>query len=181
MIAYHIDRCNSLKEFSRLELKNDYSLESTFSKFNNSLSNHGIKYLTKNFFGSPSCGSYMWEIALEYIRALNFPNLPSRFQSIFACKTLQDTYYWKDLFQKQGFANLKIFEIDVSENNFFEGDSNWFNLKGLSQVIQTNKFENASLSSYLFFSHKYWSGEITSDPKMELSIKLPCKIGKLIS
>lgn len=165
MIAYRIDRHNELKEFSTIELKTDYSLHNTFSKFNNSFSRHGIEYLAQNFIDSPYYGSFLWEFALEYVRVLNFPDLPSRFQSTFACKTLEDSLYWETLFQQQGFKNLKTFEISFDENNYFEGDANWFNSNGLYSSIKTSKFENASWASFLFFFKQVlvWRSYIKSE------------------
>lgn len=180
MIAYHLDRSNYLKENSTLNLINNYQLENTFIKFENAFSRHGIKYLSQNFLNTDDYGSYLWEFALEYIRLLNYPSLPSRFQSIFACRNLEEINYWKTLFEEQGFSNVKTFKISSNDEDCFVGDANWFNSKGLYENIQTSNFENVSWATYLYYSNKYWSGEFTHNPHVEVLVKLPCTINELI-
>lgn len=113
-------------------------------------------------------------------KIIKFSNLPSRFQSIFACRNLTEITYWKNLFYLQGFDNIKTFEIYSKDENCFIGDANWFNFKGLHESIKTPKFDNASWASYLYYSNQYWSGKFTSNPIIEVIVKLPCTINKLI-
>ena len=47
-IVYHIDRNLNLKNGQKIFLNENYTLEETFKKFNNSFSRHGALYLGNN-------------------------------------------------------------------------------------------------------------------------------------
>lgn len=180
MIAYHIDRRCSLQKGQTLLLDTNCQLGNAFNIYNNSLSHHGKYYLSTNL--PPSLepgflqinGSFVWEFALEYIRCLNFPKLPSRFQCIFGCQALEDTEMWKNYFLSTGYTKMNIVKIET--DNVFLGDANWFSQKGLYSHFKTDKFGNISFSAYCYYANKYWSGEMTDNPKKELLITLPCNV-----
>lgn len=128
------------------------------------------------FYGIQDIGSYIWEFALEYIRVLNYPSLPSRFQSIFAVQTLEEAEQWKNFFLNTNPNLGKINIVRLEYDNYFIGDTNWFNYKVLYDFYPTDKFGNASYAAFCYYANKYWSGEITPSPKKELLVRLPCKV-----
>lgn len=180
MIAYHIDRRCVLQKGQTLSLDNNCNLENTFNVFKNSLSNFGKQYLCANLPLIVDSGflqidgSFIWEFALEYIRCLNFPDLPSRFQCVFGCQTLEDIEMWKNHFFSTGYTKMNIVKIETKDA--FLRDANWFNQKGLYSHFKTDKFGNISFSAYCYYANKYWSGEMTDNPKKELLITLPCNV-----
>ena len=120
----------------------------------------------------------MWEIALEYIRSLNFPNLPSRFQCMFGCETIEDIKIWEKFFSSTGSSKFNI--VKIKTPHVFLGDANWFNQKGLQYFCQTSEFGNISFASYCYFANKYWSGLMTDNPQKEVLITLPCQVIEIL-
>ena len=169
MIVYHIDRSCLLKKVLILSTVNDYNLDNIFDIYNASLSAHGIQYLTKNF--NNNINSFLWEISVEYVRLLKYPNYPSRFKCLFAVENLEQLENWKNFL---GPSAHKIAKIECSNSHKF--DSMWITNPGsFSNYNKTSKFDNVSFASYCYFADKYWSGQPSSKPLWELLVELPCK------
>lgn len=187
MIGYHVDRSARLEKNQILDLYINCKLGNLYdNNFNNSLSSQGLYYLSRNF-SSLEPYSFVWEIALEHIRALHYSHLPSRFQCVFAVESLKEANEWYDLFnknllkrkikEKRPTPNIVKLEID----KYFRGDAGWFNTPSAIQVFEPDQgFENDSFASYCYFAHKYWSGEISPNPAFELLVQLPCKVIEVI-
>jgi len=183
MIAYHVDRSALLKENQMLDLYINCKLGNLYdNNFNNSLSSQGLYYLSRNFL-SLEPYSFVWEIALEHIRALHYSHLSSRFQCAFAVESLKEAKEWYDLFNKnllkrkteenRSTPNIVKLEID----KYFRADAGWLTTSSDIQVFESeNEFENDSFASYCYFAHKYWSGETSPNPSFELLVQLPCKV-----
>lgn len=169
MFVYHIDRTNSISINQILSLKNGFDLKDIFNIYDNSLSIHGIRYLSKNPYND--IHSFLWEIATEYVRILKYPQYPSRFQSLFAVESLEQLYVWKNFFEQ---SNFQIVKLECSK--IYKFDANWITKPGsFKNYLQTNKFDNVSFASYCYFADKYWSGQPSSSPLWELLVPLPCK------
>lgn len=106
MFVYHIDRTNSLSVNQTLSCINGFDLQDIFSIYNNSLSVHGVRYLTQNIFNN--LASSLFEIATEYIRILKYPHYPSRFKCLFATEDLKQATTWKTLFNNPSCQIVKI-------------------------------------------------------------------------
>ena len=109
MKLYHVDRSNELQENQIIQLnkvffKSDTELCNLFdSLFPNGISRHGELYLNDFFTFPPNeypifclkddlekMGIHVSENLLELYRRANFPEIPSRFTSMFALKNIDD-------------------------------------------------------------------------------------------
>lgn len=130
----------------------------------NGISNHGLQYLYNKFnfvqdFNNDYFVSYngVMEGIFELIRLLKFSDCPSRFTSIFACKTFEDALKFK-------FENCNntgdIYK--VSSKKYFKADMNLLKI--------------GSIPSSFLFAEKYWSGEGSKAPFWEYLLEDPVKI-----
>lgn len=172
MIAYHIDRDNSLHQGQTIqlyEIPNNSSLLLEYM-FNNKLSNHGLHYINESLqnVGDNRPAFYALEYELELIRRAYFPQMPSRYQVMFAIDSLDKVYEWNDLFG----CNYSIWKIEFPEENHIIRDSNLLYVPvqeqdGKQIFCQHKSFCNA---------YKYWNGELSDNPRMEVLIKPPVKV-----
>lgn len=180
---YTVDRSGEVNESDKFELITDFSqskyleLPDLFSQednvkcineyFPNGISRHGQIYL----FGYPSFARRtqnnnlipsveMIEAIFELVRRKDFPELPSRMTSMFAWQTINEAKVFADSYPQ---GSYKILEVE--SDNVFIGDMSLLTLGG--QVI----------NSYVL-AKKYWSGERSPSPKLEVLISLPVIIGK---
>ena len=123
MFVYHIDRANSMSINQVLSLENGFDLDDIFNIYNNSLSIHGIRYLSQNIFnGLPS---FLWEIATEYVRILKYPQYPSRFQCLFAVENLEQLDAWKTFFEKSNFQIVKLECSKIYKFDAYVSSDSW--------------------------------------------------------
>ncbi len=113
MRFYHLDRLDELPSQATEQLlthntQNTLGAEDIFKKlYPGGLSKTGERYLnpfdvdTSNFDSiKRTCENYRIyciEYALEAVRQLHFAYLPSRFESLFACKTKKDVDLWANI------------------------------------------------------------------------------------
>ena len=169
MVVYHVDRTCLISKGQTLSNVSNYDLDNIFDVYNNSLSAHGIQYLTKHL--GNNVDSFMWEIAIEYVRLLKYPNYPSRFKCLFAVESLNELKEWQTFFKN---SPCNILKIECSKAYKF--DARWITNPGVfHNYVQTNKFDNISFASYCYFANKYWSGQPSNNPLWELLVELPCK------
>ena len=172
-IAYHIDRLRTLHEGQVIQLNTTHFSDMTeISKhFKNGLSEHGIRYFSDlNAFANIGYfNSTLIEHCIETMRLISFPNVPSRFQSLFAIPTLDELDSWEELY-----GDYPIYEVEYDTNNSIQLDAS--NLKGGINE-ETGEFSPCYLLSY---AKNYLSGKIGENPKMEILIPLPVKIGKRV-
>lgn len=173
MIFYHVDRLGLLQENQTILLSKDFphylnSYKKTILKlYPDGLSNHGLQYGTIpiqpiNQYELHLRENQIIENIFELNRQIYFPNILSRFQSFFCFKSLKEAI---DFFSNEleTYPNIQIFEINTSDKNIFIGDMQWLNG---TTVITAH--EN---------SIKYWSGTLSDNPKIEILVKPPIKIG----
>lgn len=185
MKAYHVDTRNKISDkIKNIELQQipktwkNYDLLQ--SRYTGGLSEWGltimgIQYqceskvinLTNKNSNNPEYhwNSYLIDVLYEYERLASFPDMPSRFQSIFASKTLAEAESWKELLR---IPNSKIYELEFSHENYTQVDSNFLK-------CQINRFD---LSSIQNSAAMYWSGEMKKQKFSlpELIIKLPVQL-----
>lgn len=174
MKAYHIDRDGTLQEGQIITLhkNNEPSfLENTM--FSDGISYHGFHYLNESIqnVGGNQTSFYILEYELELIRKAYFPNLPSRFQSFFAIKSIDEIQKWDGIFSK----NCTIWEIEFDESNCIIRDS-----KLLIPVLKTGNDIAFSPKDSFLYNYQYWNGYITKNPRREMLIKPPIKIIKKV-
>lgn len=103
------------------------------------------------------------ETICEHTRQLNYPDMTSRFQAIFAAETLQTAKQWRQVLNKE--TEHPLYEIEFDASNAVILDSTWFTLGKTSSL-----FEGA------INAEKYWPGVVSDTPALELVIKPPAKI-----
>ncbi|MGF1907564.1 DUF2441 domain-containing protein [Aliivibrio salmonicida] len=168
---YAVDREGKLKESLVISLTkhNDISPPELQSHVNllfpNGFSVHGDKY----FLNNASLGNLTEpaiELMFEYVRQSSFNEIPSRFQSFFACETLVEALQFKQQF---GTSTSKIFEV-YSDRPYFKGNMNLLQ-NGQSVLVSS------------FFAHEYWKGNSGPDqaPFWEVMLSLPITVGKEVA
>lgn len=174
-IAYHIDRNNNIHnnylELNTSEFLDVCQLSKYFNMmYENGLSNHGITYLSdiNAFQNLQEFNNMMIEHFVEFVRVIKFPNIPSRFQCLFAIPSLEDINKWPELS-----GDYSIYEIEYDTDKVAILDANQLN-----GGINTNG--NYSPCTNIVYAEKYLSGELSESPKLEILIPLPVKIGKKI-
>ena len=171
MIVYRIDRYSILKENQIIKLEENVKLQNVFDLYNNSFSNHGINYL--NDYSDAS----IYELCLEFIRINYFPHFPSRLQCVFGTKTLEDAKKWMNILPNQSTSPMKIYKIECEKA--YEFDASWITYPP-SIPNKDYNFNPRSIAKILELCYKYWSQEKTSNPLLELLIKLPAKVIKVL-
>ncbi len=171
MIFYHIDRTCKLTAQSEISfVKKDFS--KPYGSIFDNLSKHGFQY-----FSSDESLNYSkeYEIILEYVRAVKFPHLPSRFTCLFASKDRETALKWAcNNSINNAIFNLVTVEADV----FYAFDYTWFTPQLETQIVIPACCAKNSIGSICELANNYWSGAKTNTPLIEILIPLPCKIIK---
>lgn len=177
MIAYHVDRSNSLYEGQIITLNKFENIDSFILRkmFPEGISYHGTHYLdesVQNKDGNqPSF--YILEYELELIRSAYFPNLISRYQAFFALEKLNDIKEWYGILNE----DCTIWEIEFDENNYIKRDSNLL-IPPLS--FNDNQCTFSPNESFRY-GYAYWQGLNCENPRYELLIKPPIRIIKKVT
>ncbi|UQV22745.1 DUF2441 domain-containing protein [Vibrio sp. J383] len=130
------------------------------------LSRHGVKYLTDctvlfDHVGAPmdvAPFSHMIESVFELVRQKEFPNRPSRMQSIYAWVNIEDAVE---------FSGGQVPTYEVEPDHAFIADQTYLTL-------------GACVAGSYELARKYWEGEQSNNPKLEALIPLPVVVGKAI-
>lgn len=173
MIAYHLDRSNTLKPGDEINLQIFNDIEPSYLndildvRYPLGLSRHGDQYYaTQSRSEYPS--SYLIESFFEYERQLHFPGCISRFQSFFAMKTIDEIPPWISILKPN--PGYSIWEVEFSHDNCSRHDSSWLKLDS----------NNPSALQLAYCAKQYWSGIPSKDPVWEFLIKPPIQILKKI-
>ena len=165
---FAVDRDCSLKEGMVLELCRYTDVSPTELQlhvdrlFPDGLSLHGKRYLLSSD-SRGTIASPMIELLFENVRRAHFPDKPSRFQSFFACFSLEEARQFQAAY---GNADSPIWEI-YTDGHYCKG-----NMRLL------NSDQTILICSYL--AHEYWSG--SEGPAVlsgltEVLLKLPVTVG----
>ena len=182
-IFYTVDRSNNLASEMRVNLNTDYESMTIYQVENictavetrsrltqlypAGISRHGMKYLTEctvlfdNVTRTPlnvAPFSHMIESVFELVRQNEFPERPSRMQSIYAWVHLSDA--------RDFHAGIHpIYQIE--SDNAFIADQTYLSL-------------GACVVGSYEMARKYWQGEQSDSPKLEAIIPLPVVVGVAI-
>ena len=175
MTFYHIDHKCSIQS---LGLLNPHPIPPELSLCNlfPSVSQHGLHYLLHHV---PETESLVDEIILEYIRSKMFPNMPSRFQCIFAATSKTQAQEWMKYWKTTQY-NI----VQIESDNFYELDASWFsNFSRTIPLLPFMKYakciEVNSIEPIIEAAVRYWKGEHSPYPQLEVLIPLPCWVSKI--
>lgn len=181
MIAYHLDRSNSLCEGQELKLfelnSNNIGHRQLILRGFSHVSRFGLS-IADNISVAFSCpeslnictiNSYQLDISAEELRIKFFEHALSRFTSVFAFRTLSNIKQWSSVFNISHQSN--VFEIEYDPTTSIELDA--FYLRG-------NTLNFANLDTAYELLYKYYAGYVSDTPQMELLIPCPTKVGKRI-
>jgi len=170
-LLYTVDRLGTLKPGMVIQLQQhrdispQYLQDHVDSLFPDGVSSHGERYFlqagSKGNIASPAI-----ELLFEYIRKTSFSNKPSRFESFFACESIDDAKSFRSQF---GSHEQKIFEIQS------DGPKHKCNMKLLHNDLSNLYFSYAA--------HQYWLGNqgISELGEFwEIILSLPVKVGDVV-
>lgn len=182
MKAYHVDRCNLLIpgeiKLLNLEFQSREAREFVQRNFPEGISKAGHVYMDDVLLSdSISFFQRAKEMELEYIRKLYFSGKPSRFQSFFAVKSLEDVHTWIKAFGLNASSPFSVWLVDVENDQFIETcDAGWRDRTSADK-------DGASVYSIWETQAEglaYWQGLPYEMPRPELVIPLTkCKVNVL--
>jgi hypothetical protein len=97
------------------------------------------------------------DLLFEFIRRVEFPTCPSRYQSIFACESLEDAQAFRDEHR----AGAAIWEVEGKVA--FRADHQLLDLSGTAMDVVER-------------ARRYWRGEPGGSPEWELLLKPPVTV-----
>ena len=167
---------NQVPLFNHEHIKNEWAktpfiddvppLNEFLDLFSNGLSSHGFMYFI-NFISDENKTQSMLnnqciEQFYEAIRQAHYPEKMSRLTATFGVKSIDQA---NKLASTQGFAdNQGIYELE--SKNFFEADMNLLFMP-----------HNGFMASY--HAHKYWRGELSDNPNIEVLMESPIVVRRL--
>lgn len=168
---FAVDRACTFKEGMVLELVRHTDVDPAVlqlhvdSLFPDGLSVHGERYLLNNN-SRGTIASPMIELLFENVRRAHFPDSPSRFQSVFACCSVEEASQFRAAY---GNREAPIWEI-YSDSQY---------CKGNMRLLDSN--QTTLVCSYL--AHEYWSGNqgpVELAGLTEVVLKLPVSVGSKV-
>lgn len=203
MKLYHLDRTGTfpvgkpLLLHSLSELPDEARNTVFVQEFISGISSHGKQYLDNTVPGIPRIsvtnsnikfidetsflnrksflGSQIIEFIFELVRRIHFPQMSSRFVSLFCVDNLSEFEKWPELNSN---SNKRIFEIDAPDtlqrfdSNFLRG--------GLAFSASSNYAYLGMLPAQDFdLAYKYWSGSSTPSPRWEYIVPLPIEANRI--
>lgn len=199
MILYHLDRLKgilpgkSILPISLDQVPESIRLNPLYAQFEHGISNHGLQYMGTSCKVSPYLLHYngealypqslvdqqistasmnILELVLELVRKAYFPKYPSRFESMFAVRSINDFLSWPELCRPDEIQKSNIVAIDApNDTSCF--DSKWLR-GGLIHGVDGLNFYIAYSPALCFESaYNYWSGKFSDSPRMEYLLPLP--------
>lgn len=198
-MLYHLDRSGTLKPGMNLTLdqvKSDKELGvegvllSVRKMFPEGVSKFGLRYLKTSCscadklelhtpHGVPSnTPSAIIEAIFELVRRADFPDIPSRFTSLFCVGNLTWFDNWSELTSKRA----PVYEIKPHETCRSATLDASFLVGGI-QADPAGDMLDISFSFPVNVSnaYRYWSGERSQTPKLETLVELPVTVGRALS
>lgn len=172
MKFYHIDRDCSINKTGRI-FPYETPQKNPISKIIPAISQHGVHFLLHN---ESHLISVLDEVVLEYARTALFPTMPSRFQCLFANKSIAEVKKWAN------YWNLRKYQIvEIESDKFYELDCSWFTDTAqtgalLDSYSDRNIIHNEAVARIFEEAVKYWGGERSNIPRLEILIPLPFRV-----
>lgn len=170
MKAYRLDRRNEMsvgQTIDLLPIKIDAPEIYTSLMQRNypgGLTSHGITHYLSSISGdSGSFVNAIVESICEHTRQLNYPDMTSRFQAIFAAETIDDAKKWRQTLNKE--IEYPLYEIEFEASNAVILDPTWLTIGDTFTLFQG-----------AVNAEQYWQGIVSETPALELVIKPPAKV-----
>ena len=163
---YHLSRTDSLIPGQLLDLIDTptccLETEALFkTSFPSGITKHGEIYLFSQIQNNQIGSMQFIEAVFELIRRAEFPEKPSRFQSIYGCETIEEAKAFRDKYpQYNGKQSSTIWEVECAKG--YKVDMNWLNTG------------NTFLDSILL-AKKYWGGVPSLTPMWEILMCPPVR------
>lgn len=175
MTFYHIDHKCSIRSRGILNpcfVPPELPLRKLFS----AVSKHGIHYLVHHV---PETESLIDEIILEYVRLAMFQNMPSRFQCLFASRSKAEAAKWIKYWNPTRY-NI----VQIQADSFYELDASWFsNTSKMIPLMECSNHQECieinSIDPIIEAAVRYWKGDRSTYPQLEILIPLPCWVSKI--
>lgn len=195
MILYHLDREDSFpsdpskQSISPFETNNTLEADEFFrSVYPKGISKVGERYLNTfdvDLSDPPhaliTCENfriYTIEYIFEIVRAFYFPDCPSRFASLFACKTIDDVRSWYGYLIRDkhdvDMSKATVKKIETPEKPF-AADSSWRDMP-LSLKSGDISYPVFNPFAYHMWAKHYWNGDTTASPRLEFLCRLPVTV-----
>lgn len=199
MFLYHFDRSGNLRPNMPInlikldDLPEDLRASKFLSTLEGGISVHGLNHLNlrcasypfarditgKILFDETSVSKQIsvvnmriLEFNLELVRRAYFQEYPSRFQSLFAVRYIEEFTAWPELHSAEGQRCNRIFQIDVPDE-VHRFDSKWLR-GGLSFGTADLNYHIGYAPSLCFdLAFKYWSKTPSDNPRWEYLLPLP--------
>jgi hypothetical protein len=178
VIAYHVDLKGSLMPNMPIHLRTPW-LTPENMPFWNELFPDGVSVFGFSLLESHNLNSEQVfisqainEFNFEYVRRNKYPEMPSRFQSFFTCKSIEDAKKWASILnlsllkpQNQSKeASIVVWKVEVPDDSI-ELDITWRDIlyvdNGLTSFNFFDTYKNAC---------RYWSGIRHPNSKSPLEI-----------
>lgn len=177
MLVYHVDRLGTMTPGVLPLMPIEDSAPSEVRFFADSMFPEGISYAGHVFLKSvpltDNSNPEIKEIEFEYIRRIWFPEMPSRYQSLFASRTLTEAFSWRyRLCKGKSYPNTCIWEIEAPDHAMFDLDASWRDI-----VHRENGVRMYSVWRNYSEAHAYWSRRKTEQTRME--VVLPLSTGQV--
>lgn len=166
MIAYHVDSDRLLRPNMSILLSTPMLDKDNMlfwdDLFKDGASHFGFSLLESHSLNdeAQTISQLFNEFHFEHVRRHKFPEMPSRFQAFFTCKTLEDALSWLDILNsRRKQAKPVIWEIEIPDDSI-ELDASW---RDILHTFGENDEECKQNASFNFFdsyrnSCKYWLG-----------------------
>lgn len=193
-MLYHLDRSGRLSKGVRLNLVSSTTDDQLRAEgagaevarmFPNGISPHGLRYLSTvcvRLFEAPffnfgaisgELSSVLIEQTLELVRRADFPNMPSRFQSVFCVDDPSDLDAWPEITATGG----TLFEITPENPSKVARLDASFLKGGFTEIVGNMGVDECySIPMCVTIAYRYWSGERSESPKPEVLVELPATV-----
>lgn len=199
MILYHLDRLNIFPNEMSKQLSFPVETHNTLEadQYFNRLYTRGIGKLGERYLNpfdekeanldeaTNTCKNfkiYTIEYVFEMVRLMHFQSLPSRFVSLFTCQDIEGLKLWYELLKNNGTdmsnATIKIIE---TQGKTHICDAQWRDMPLTMECDNNARIPMFNPFAYHEWAKRYWNGEYTNAPRIEVLCELPVTVVKCIS
>lgn len=199
MILYHLDRSNTFPNEPSKQLLFPIETHNTLDadQYFNLLYTQGIGKLGERYLNpfdekiatweeaTDTCKNfriYTIEYVFEIVRLMHFQSLPSRFVSLFACQDIEGLKLWYELLKnnRTDMSNATV-KIIKPQRKTHICDARWRDMPLTMKYDNNTRIPMFNPFAYHEWAKRYWNGEYTDNPRIEVLCELPVTVVKCIS